>query len=180
MISDDGQSIIYEIYSRHYKKMLYTAAQILGKEGGEDAVHDVFVKLIEKFTNKVEYLGDKPGQYFVIIVRNHSLNVLRQNKSISIPLDEELLSETESLPTASSSEDALLDDVAVEILAAHIRRLPPSMRQILELRFIEGYSNIEIAEMLGISQSAVSTSINKARNRLKELLEGGANNYDSY
>jgi len=50
------------------------AIQILGKERGEDAVHDVFVKLIEKFENNPEDLRDKPGQYWVIMVRNHSLH----------------------------------------------------------------------------------------------------------
>ena len=33
--------------------MLYTATRILGTERGEEAVHDVFVKFIEKYEEKL-------------------------------------------------------------------------------------------------------------------------------
>jgi RNA polymerase sigma-70 factor (ECF subfamily) len=151
--------------------MLYTATQILGKDSGEEAVHDIFVKLIEKFKNNEAFLGDKPAQYFVIIARNHSLNLLAKNGAYNLPLEEEFLIDAKAQPIAHSPEDRFFDKEAIEILASHIRSFPPAMRQILELRFIEGYSNTEIADMLGKSQTAVSTSINKARKRLKELLE---------
>ena len=88
-ISDEGRSTIRKIFDKYHKRMLYTATQILGKDRAEEAVHDVFVKLIEKFEKNFEILGDKPGQYFVIIIRNHSLNILKREHMDTVPLDEE-------------------------------------------------------------------------------------------
>jgi len=176
VISDDEQNIIYDLYTKHHKRMLYAATQILGKERGEEAVHDVFVRIVEKYCDNSLNLGDKPGQYFVIMIRNHSINILRKEKIETISLDEEfaeniILESVQNVQFAElNPEDALIDNEATEKLAMLIRQLPPAMRQVLEYRFIEGYSNIEIAGLLGISQSAVSTAVNKARKRLKELM----------
>lgn len=169
VISDDGRNIIYEVYKKHHKRMLFIAAQILGKEHCEEAVHDVFANIIEKNKN-IEELGDKPARYFVIIVRNHSLNLLKKEKleliSIEENFNDDIFQSSEDGP-----EDALLSGEAVDNLVSLIQRLTPATRQVLEYRYIQGYSNMEIAGILGISQTAVSTRIDKAKKRLKKLIE---------
>jgi RNA polymerase sigma-70 factor (ECF subfamily) len=170
-ISDDGRSIIADIYDKYHKRMLFTASQILGKDRGEDAVHDVFVKLFEMLEKNIGDLCDKPGQYFVIIVRNHSLNNLKSERLKFLPLSEELEDKDIFQSPVADLEETLIGDEAFERLVSLIRRLTPATRQVLEYRYIEGYSNMEIAEMLGISQSAVSTRIDRAKKRLRELLE---------
>ena len=50
-----------------------------------------------------------------------------------------------------------------------LQKLPPRQRQAIELA-IEGYSECEVAEELGISQPAVFKLLEKARLRLRELL----------
>ena len=172
ILSDDGLNIIDGFYHKYYKRMLYTATQLLGNDRGEEAVHDVFLKIIEIIEKNSGFFGDKPGQYFVIMVRNHSLNILNKERVEFLPLDEELLDSDLFQSPITGPEDELLDSEALERLVSLVRRLTPATRQVLEYRYVEGYSNIEIADMLGISQSAVSTRINKARKRLKELLEG--------
>jgi len=177
-ISDEGRSAIRYIFDKYHKRMLYMATQILGKDRAEEAVHDVFVKLIEKFEKNFEILGDKPGQYFVIIIRNHSLNIVKKDRLDTVPLDEDHIDDDIFCKQAVDPEEALLDAEATERLVSLIRRLTPATRQVLEYKYIEGYSNIEIAGMLDISQSAVSTRIDKAKKRLKDMLdrEEGADN----
>ena len=172
ILSDDENTLISGIYMKYYKRMLYTATQLLGNDRGEEAIHDVFIKIIEIIEKNSGFFGDKPGQYFVIMVRNHSLNILKKERVELLPLDDELLDSDLFQSPTQGPEDALLDTEALERLVSLVRRLTPATRQVLEYRYVEGYSNIEIADMLGISQSAVSTRINKARKRLKELLEG--------
>ena len=174
ILSDDGQNIISGIYSKYHRRMLYTAIQLLGKNRGEEAVHDVFVKIMEIIEKKADYFGDKPGQYFVVMVRNHSLNILKKERAEYLPLDEGFPeSDRDMFQTpVKDPEGALVEEEAVERLVSLIRQLTPATRQVMEYKYIEEYSNIEIADILGISQSAVSTRINKARKQLKELLEG--------
>lgn len=52
LILDGGQNIIAAIYGKHYRRMLYVASNILGQARGEEALHDVFVKLVEKYQKK--------------------------------------------------------------------------------------------------------------------------------
>ena len=170
VISGDGQSLIAQIYDKQHRRMLYTATRILGIDDAEDAVHDVFAKIIEKFENNIENLGDKPAHFFVIVVKNHSLDLLRKKHLNTVPFEDESLEYDLTHPSSASPEVNLLNNEAVERLAVLIRKLTPAMRQVFEYKYIEGYSNIEIADMLDISQSAVSTRIDKAKKRLKELL----------
>ena len=171
VIDEDGQSVVCQVYDKHFKKMLFTSTQILGRERGEDAVHDVFVKIIEKFEKNIGDLCDKPGRYFVIIVRNHSINILKKERMEATPIENIIEDDDISDYTADGPEEVVINDDAEETLTAYIRRLSPTVRQAFEYRYIEGYSNIEIAGILGITQSAVSTKIERARKRLKEMIE---------
>lgn len=55
-----------------------------------------------------------------------------------------------------------------------IRKLEPKYREPLVLQVLGGYSCAEIAEQLGISESAVMTQVFRARQKLRALLGGGA------
>jgi RNA polymerase sigma factor (sigma-70 family) len=42
------------------------------------------------------------------------------------------------------------------------------------LRFFEGYTNPEIAKMMGISQIVVAVTVHRARKRLQQEMKGAA------
>ena len=105
------------------------------------------------------------------MVKNHSLNIRNKERIDFLPLEEELVDHDLLHTSLNNPEESLMYEEAKENLASLIRRLPPSMRQAIDYRYIEGYSNIEIAGILGISQSAVSSRIEKAKKRLRELIE---------
>jgi RNA polymerase sigma-70 factor (ECF subfamily) len=56
--------------------------------------------------------------------------------------------------------------------AAMLKRLAPSRRAILSLRYLEGLSNAEIADALGVPEGTVKSRLHHARNELRRLLEG--------
>ena len=57
-------------------------------------------------------------------------------------------------------------------LLEQIRRLPPKYRQVIYLRYYEGYEVQEIAQFLGRSPGLISTHLARARIKLREQLEG--------
>ena len=57
-------------------------------------------------------------------------------------------------------------------LLEQIRRLPPKYRQVIYLRYYEGYEVQEIAQLLGRSPGLISTHLARARIKLREQLEG--------
>ena len=170
VISDDGQTALYEIYSKYYDRMLFAATNKLEKEQAEEAVHDVFVNIIERMEKFSDFLRDKTGQYFVTMVKNHCINLNKRKQIESMPLDEEMINEqliSKNMPI----EDEVISVETIDMLAEHIRQLTPETRQVLEYKFIEGYKNIEIAGILNISQSAVSSRADRGLNRLRMLLD---------
>ena len=62
---------------------------------------------------------------------------------------------------------------APESLELHeaLLRLAPKYRTVIHLFYYEGYSARETGELLGISQSAVTTRLQRARQKLKTILE---------
>ena len=76
-------------------------------------------------------------------------------------------------PTADWS--ARLDDPSIQTelrlaLTAAINELPAVSRTTLVLRDVEGLSNVQIAEVLGISVPAVKTRVHRARLFLRKQL----------
>jgi RNA polymerase sigma-70 factor, ECF subfamily len=69
--------------------------------------------------------------------------------------------------TADSPESADLS----RFLAGRIRRLPADQRAALVLRDLEGLSNREVADVLGISLAAAKSRIHRARMQIREELE---------
>ena len=51
--------------------------------------------------------------------------------------------------------------------------LPPKYRVVIYLRYYENYTTTEIAQLLKISQSTVTTRLSRGRERLKILLKEG-------
>jgi len=177
LITDDDKNFISEIFEKYHKRMLYTASQILGIDRGEEAVHDVFVKILDRIEKNPDFLRDKVGQYFVIMVKNHSITLLNRDKAEIFSFDEEISDTIMHSNLDRNPEDSLLKKEIVERLAIYITQMSPETRQVLEYRFIEGYRNTEIAEILGISQSAVSSRLDRGKVQLKKLLmEGGIDN----
>lgn len=58
-----------------------------------------------------------------------------------------------------------------ELVSTKIALLPDAYRIVLELRDIQGYDTVEVAEVLDISVSNVKVRLHRARSALKKLLE---------
>ena len=59
----------------------------------------------------------------------------------------------------------------VEAVAQAVRKLKPTDRAVIYLFYYEGYSTGEIAGMLRVSQSTVTSRLHRARKKLKEQLD---------
>lgn len=62
-------------------------------------------------------------------------------------------------------------ELAYHELVALFKALPETYRGVLEMKLILGYSDREIAEHLGISETAVSTRASRGRGLLRELIK---------
>ena len=69
-------------------------------------------------------------------------------------------------------EDAALSDSSSRQLRRALQQVPPSYRQVIFLRDMEGLSTKEAAVVLGTSEDNVKTRLRRARVQLRKELEG--------
>ncbi|MDZ7933411.1 MAG: sigma-70 family RNA polymerase sigma factor [Emticicia sp.] len=128
----------------------------------EDCTSESFVKIFEK----IQTFDYKEINSFEVwmkqIVINQSLMCLRKRNSF-VMLD---ISEIIEL-----GNDVYLDENldAKQILEL-IKDLPDGYRTVFNLYAIEGFTHIEIAKMLGISENTSKTQLHKARLLLQKKL----------
>ena len=76
-------------------------------------------------------------------------------------------------------EDKIMEDQAVSELIPFIEELPPSYREVAEMRFIRDYAYEDIAEDLSIPLGTVKTRINRARKMLFNMVENKTEDADN-
>lgn len=63
------------------------------------------------------------------------------------------------------------DEERVRTLYMAIKTLSPEMKQVVNLYYIQGYSQPEIAKMLGINQPSVSKRLKRAVIKLRKIMK---------
>jgi RNA polymerase sigma-70 factor (ECF subfamily) len=121
----------------------------------EDVLQEGFVKV---FMGLKQYKSEgELGAWIRRIMVNTALNFLKRNRKYR---NEMFFTEQPLHPVAT--EDPAVDLQAKE-LADLIRQLPHGYQTIFNLHVVEGYSHVEIGEMLGISDSTSRSQYARAR-----------------
>ena len=158
--SEADKHKLTEIYERYHDQIEKTAMRILkNQQYAEDAVQNTFVQIIRHFDRVREIDGKNLGFWIISIVKNETLMILRK-ESRTTPL--------ESWDGVSAKAETVTE---YEELVRLFAKLPETYRAALEMRFLLEYSGKEIAQRLGISESAVNTRISRGRALLKEIVE---------
>jgi RNA polymerase sigma-70 factor (ECF subfamily) len=101
-------------------------------------------------------------------VVNKSINCLRQRRLALVPLGEQH-HEAPAEASGASAEDEADTHYRADVLRRCIQELPDGYRVVLTLYLLEGYDHLEIAGILGISESTSKSQYSRARARLREL-----------
>lgn len=154
----------YQLYKLYSKAMYNVGYRITrSEEEAEDVLQEAF---ISAFRNLEHYRGDASfGAWLKRIVVNKAINALNKRKHETIPADNEQWDIAEEEVPAEYR-----DDLTVERVKQSIEKLPEGYRMVVSLYLLEGYDHQEIGEILGITESTSKSQLNRAKNKLKELL----------
>jgi RNA polymerase sigma-70 factor (ECF subfamily) len=149
------------LYRRYAQTLMAVAYRLLSsREDAEDVLHDVFVGLPEAL-RKYDERG-RLESWLKRVTARVALSRLRSERH-GEDIDVEM-SATTHAPAAA--EELITLDAAVAAL-------PPSLRAVLVLKEIEGFSHAEIAGMLGISKGASEVRLHRAVAALRAMLTKG-------
>ncbi len=144
--------------------MYNVAYRITGNEDdADDALQEGF---ISAFKNLESYRADASfGSWIKRIVINKAINLLKSRKMETLPDNDQW-----DIPEEEIEENSAYTDLTVDRVKKSIQQLPDGYRAVLSLYLLEGYDHQEIAEILGVGESTSKSQLNRAKNKLRELL----------
>lgn len=152
---------IEDLYRLYRERLFHYALRILlSREDAEDAVHATFAWIIEKKKVAGDPNDEAVWHYLSVITRHYALNRIREKRHFDADYSEQIqrdpLEEIEPGPTPL--------DWAMD-------QLPERAREMLLLRFADGFSTHEIADLYGMKISAVRQVLLRTKRKLKEILK---------
>ena len=178
-ISSNDENAFEEIVNRYCDKIYRLAFRITrDHHSAEEVLQEVFLTLINKIHT---FRGEsKFSSWLYRVTANASYMHLRAEKKYEndvsledyVPYDENgtLMGRIKIKDWSDRPDKVLLSKEAMEIIERAINELPEPYRVVFHLRDIEGFSNEEVSEILGLSVPALKSRLHRARLFLRDKL----------
>ncbi len=155
-----------EVFQRYHGKVFAAAYRVTGSaHDAEDVLQTVFLRLLKR--QHEMQLDPNPGAYLHRAAVNAGLDLMRaRSRKRSIALDD--LDVPPEGSRVDSPENRQQDRDLRRGLRQAVLGLSEKAAEIFTLRFLEGVSNREIAELMGMSQTAVGVALHRARAQVKD------------
>lgn len=178
-VRDGDQDAFGEILHRHLNYVYGLAYRITrDHEATEEIVQEVMLQLSQKagtFSGRAKF-----SSWLYRVVANASYSYLRSSKrhESDVSLDDyapydsngTLKGRVKSKAWSDAPDSVLYSKEAMDVIDEAVASLPEMYRAVFVLRDVEGFSNQEVAETLGISVPAVKTRLHRARLALRDRI----------
>jgi len=158
--------VLYDRYSRPAYSLAY---RIVGERGAaEDVVQDSFLSAWRQAKSFKRERGSV-RTWLMSIVHHRAIDRLRAAASggVTIPLEE--------MPDTPTEAPGVWQQVWASLRADAVRGaldvLPPEQKKSIELAYFSGYTQTEIAELMGVPLGTVKGRMRMALQKLRAALE---------
>ena len=168
------------VLERHIKRVQHFVQHATNTTDNEDLVQEIFLKA---WLNAATFRSQRSSlpTWLLRIARNQCIDSHRRQTvrpvGHSVSDGEERIAELDN--GARSAADTLIADEQLKELHAAIAALPERQRTALTLRQLQGTSNAEAAEILGVRVAAVESLLARARKNLKAALANSSAQADT-
>ena len=162
-----GEQVAFGQLMHRYAGAVYNLAyRMLGDaQDAEDASQEIFLRAYTRLTSFDP--TRRFSTWLLSIASNYCIDRLRRRRFAWLTLDDVAF----SLPSYERSpERSALDREERDRVQAALRRLPDHYRLVLVLRYWQEMSYNEIAQVTGLTESALKTRLHRARHMLAEAL----------
>ena len=171
-----------KIYNDYDQKIIRYLSGFVGSDEAKDVAQDVFDKIYRNITNFRE--ESKISTWIYRIATNTVIDRLRsaeyKRSTLNTEFEETHNHGTEFVldPGHHPATDKMVIRKEMSLcVREYIDRLPPNYQTVLLLSEVEGMTNQEMADILGISLENVKIRLHRARRKLKESLDEGCDFY---
>jgi RNA polymerase sigma-70 factor (ECF subfamily) len=161
-----GEREAFRALFEAYKDKVYSVAlRFSGDEAvAMDIAQDTFLKL---FSSIREFRGDASFTTWIYRLVVNSCFDHRRKSWRLIPIADELVAR---LRAPGDSLNAMLESEMRSRVRAAVEKLPPDLRMVIVLRYTEGLSYEEIADVANCSAGTVASRLNRAHKQLERRL----------
>jgi len=134
----------------------------------EEAETDLIIAFLETIKElDLEELHMKSDgaivNYIYFFLKNKSVNLFKKNVLRRI--------NTTELELDIIADDTAYDTDNIIFVSMLLNALPPMQREVINKKFMQGFTDKEIALLLGVSRQAVNRTKNRGLNNLRKALE---------
>jgi RNA polymerase sigma-70 factor, ECF subfamily len=173
LIGEKDPEAFEVFYDRHGGVAYSLAYRIVGERGAaEDVTQEAFIS-IWRSGARFDPTRGSVRSWMLSVVRNRAIDALRSKagKAPKLTLDDEAILEQRPAEELTE-EEAMRHETAGEVRGA-IGRLPGEQSQVIELAYFGGFSQSEIARMLGVPLGTVKGRMRLGLEKIRgELAEG--------
>lgn len=150
-----------------WQRLQRQIARLTHRDDAEDLLHSSFLRMIEKPNRTIV----NPQAFIVRSALNEARDGYRRDQHPATPQAIDLLTQHPQ-DSAPLQDETLIAKQRLERVKEGLHHLSPKTREIFLMHRLDGLKYREIAEMLGISMSAVEKHIAKAMEFLADWSEG--------
>jgi len=173
-----------EITERYTEKVFNLAFRFTrNQEDSEEVLQDVFVTVY----NKLEAFEGKAAfsSWLYRVTVNTALMLIRKRKQSPTISVEEVSPQIKETWTGDTSANSDIDYISSRhelraMLEQAVDKLPEEYKSIFLMRDVDGMSNQEVGEILGMSVAAVKSRLHRARLMLRKRLQKFYDDYVSH
>jgi RNA polymerase sigma factor (sigma-70 family) len=159
---DNNRTAQKRLYERYYGQLMGVCMRYAScKDGATVMLNNAFMKIFTTIKQCKNTGGNFEGWMYRIVV-NTAIDQLRSETRHQHTDIEKAVYKEESFDVIASME-------AEEIIAL-VNQLTPAYRAVFNLFAIEGFTHVEIAEMLDINEGTSKSNLFKARMKLQEMI----------
>jgi RNA polymerase sigma-70 factor (ECF subfamily) len=160
-----------DVYNRYGSLAYSLAVRILGDPGrAEDVVQDSFMRLWNSSASFDPTRGSLRA-WLLTLVRNRAIDQLRGRPG----RQRQELELTHELPASGGGSDPwreVSESLERQAIRQALDSLPAEQRRVIELAYYGGYTQTEIAEVVGVSLGTVKGRTRLALEKLSSYLRG--------
>jgi RNA polymerase sigma-70 factor (ECF subfamily) len=166
--AQEGDMVAFgDLFDRYYDVVFrYVLFRTGDRTLAEDITQETFVRALRRISS-VSYQGRDIGAWFITIARNL---IFDHVKSSRYRLEQTTSEIIELSPATGGPEQQVLDGATNDELLRCIHKLNPDQQECIQLRFLQGLSVAETAQIMGRNEGAVKALQHRAVRRLAQLM----------
>lgn len=172
----DGAALS-ELYERFSGALFARCLTMLeDRAEAQDTLQEVFLLVWSRASSYDPALG-KVVSWLMTITRNKCLDRIRASRRKRAAL--ERASEEWTAPQPRPGSDAFVGKERQEQISKALLQLPENQRRAIEMAFLSGYTQVEVATLLGEPLGTVKARIRRGMQLMRALLDRDSNAGDS-